>query len=138
VRLAAREQVSRLFERHVEPHSEKTRVAAILWVSEKAVRAWADAENAHANIDVADIVAVYLAGGKVLALGFARDLVRLLEAHEGRKGWPRADHAMSLSAAAGSVSAHARSGSADEYRDALHVLDRRVQDALRDADGGER
>jgi len=137
VRAQARALVSPVWDEAVRRHSEFTRVAAILWVSERVARAWGDAEQAN-QIDVADVVAVHLAGGKVLAIGFLRDVLRLLEAHEGRKGWPRADHVMALSAAAGNVAAHARSQDSTDYRNALRLLDRRVQEALRDEEGGVR
>jgi len=134
VRAQARTTVSRLWDAAVRRHNVPgTRVAAILWVSEKLVRAWGNPEMMQ-QIDVADVVAVHLAGGQVLALGFLRDVVRFLE-KEAKRGMTRSEHVMAISASQGQVAAAARSGDTQRYRDALRTLERRVAQALADEEG---
>ena len=129
--VAAREEMSRLFHRAVETHHASTRVAAVICVSPQLVRAWGDPSDDHSP-QIAQVVAVFLAGQRALVWGFLDDVMAFLASIEPARAWSRSEHLASLQVALGAAAEAMRDDDAAKYRTAIHDLLRGGREALRD------
>lgn len=135
--VAAREDVSRIFRRAIETHHASTRVASILNVSPQLVRAWSDPSDDHSP-QVAQVVAVFVAGQRALVLGFWEDVRAYLESIQGASGHTRAEHVVALQVALGAAAEATRDDDAAKYRSALHDVLIGARGALADEEPSKR
>jgi hypothetical protein len=129
--IKARAEVSRLWGDAIERQHASTRVGAILWVSPQIIRKQADPADPH-QVQVASVVALYLAGSKTLVIGFIEDLLAYLRAQDAQRGWPRLEHAAAIASASGAASDAARDNDPARWRCALHDVIAGAREALKD------
>lgn len=131
VRQAAREDTSRIVGQTLERFHAAGKVAAVLCVSERLVRAFGEESDDH-QLDVADVVAVHSAGHRVIAWGFWHDVEAFMLSVEGASGNSREEHLFAIQCAIGAAAEATRDGDAKKYRSAMHDLRRGASSALAD------